>query len=245
MKILLYENRDDVYIDAFYPKGMDAKAARVKGPLPAVIICPGGGYYIVGTTEGRPVSDKFTDAGYAAFILNYTVGLSATFGPGGFKDFAPARDLDAAMCLLHNNADEYGIDPARIVLTGFSAGGHLCAAWCFSGAYDDRVTTPKALILSYPMGGGKDGTGAAGVWRDYDINTMPFTNDTASKKIPTFLWHARDDRIVPFEVSESLAARLKAEGVPHTFLAYDHGVHARPFADPDWFYKALDWLAAI
>jgi len=246
MKIFLYEDRNDVYIDAFYPKGLDAgKAARSVQKLPAALICPGGGYYIVGTTEGRPVSDKFTDAGYAAFILHYTTGLDAAFGAGGFKDFAPARDLDAAIRLLRKNAEEYGIDPNRIVLTGFSAGGHLCAAWCFSGAFDDREQPPHALILSYPMGGGKDGKGAIGIWRDYDITTMPFTVNPVSKRIPTFLWHARDDQIVPFDVSERFAARLKAEGVPHTFLAYDHGIHARPFLDPDWFHKALGWLAAL
>jgi len=233
MKIYLYENREDVYIDAYYPKN----SIR---PLKAALICPGGGYHLVGTTEGRPVSDKFTDAGYAAYILKYTVGPDARFGPGGFKDFAPARDLDAAMRLLHKNAYEYGLDPASIVLIGFSAGGHLCAAWSFSGAFNDPGLRPKALILSYPMGGGKIGVG-----HDYDITGMPYTNDPAAKSLPTFIWHARDDKVVPFEVSEALAARLAAEGIPHKFLAYDHGIHARPFLDPDWFYKALDWIDTL
>ena len=230
MKIYLYEDRKDVYIAAYYPKA-------AKRPMPAVLICPGGGYYIVGTTEGRPVSDKFTDAGYAAFILHYTVGDKAAFGPGGFKDFAPAQDLDAAMRLLQKNADEYGINNERIALAGFSAGGHLCAAWCFSGAYTDSGLLPFALILAYPMAGGAD--------KDYDIARMAYTDDPAVKRLPTFLWHAKDDNVVPFHASENLAARLAAEGIPYTFLAYEHGIHARPFFDPDWFYKALDWLAAI
>jgi len=238
MKIYLYENREDVYVDAYFPK-------ETKGPMPAVLICPGGGYFIVGTTEGRPVSDKFTDAGYAAFILHYTVGAGAVFGPGGFKDFAPARDLDAAVRLLRNNADEYGIDPRRIVLAGFSAGGHLCAAWCFSGTYMDSTQLPMALILSYPMGGDPDRDKERCAQPGYDITLMPYTNDPAAKRLPTFIWHAKDDNIVPFKVSERLAARLKAEGIPVTFLAYERGVHARPFFDPDWFYKALDWLASL
>jgi len=242
MTISLYEDREDVYIDAYYPK--DA-GRPLPGSLPAALICPGGGYYIVGTTEGRPVADKFTDAGYAAFILTYTVGADATFGPGGFKDFAPARDLDAAMRLLHDQAEEYGVDPKRIVLTGFSAGGHLCAAWCFSGAYSDPGLLPNALILSYPMGGGPEHEGASGVRQGFDITSMPYTDDPVMRRIPTFIWHARDDQIVPFEVSERLAARLTAEGIPHTFMVCEHGVHARPFYDPDWFYKALDWLAAL
>ena len=237
MRIYLQENNKDVYIDAYYPKN----AAR---PMPAVLICPGGGYYIVGTTEARPVSDKFTEAGYAAFILNYTVGLDAVFGQGGFKEFAPARDLDAAMLLLHKNAEEYGIDPSGIVLAGFSAGAHLCAAWCFSGAFKDPLLLPKALILSYPMGDRLD-TRLGGSFEDFDIAHMPYTDLPEARRLPTFLWHARDDEIIPFEASEKLAARLAAEGIPYVFRAYEHGVHARPFFDPDWFYKALDWLARV
>ena len=238
MKIYLYEDRKDVYIDAFYPE-------RTGGPFPAVIICPGGGYHIVGTTEARPVSDKFTDAGYAAFILHYTVGSGAVFGVGGFKEFAPVLDLAAAVRLLHKNAVEYGIDPGRIVLNGYSAGGHLCAAGCFSGILTEAGALPMAIILSYPMGGSTSILGVGNNRPDFDIAHMPYSDYAVVKKLPTFLWHARDDLIVPYEASVRLAARLTEEGIPHTFLTYEHGIHARPFFDPDWFYKALDWLAAL
>lgn len=230
MKIYLYEDRKDVYIRAYYPE-------NAKRPMPAVLICPGGGYFIVGTTEGRPVSDKFTDAGYAAFLLNYSVGDNAVFGKGGFGEFGPARDLSAAMALLRENADEYGIDRERIALIGFSAGGHLCASWAFSGAYANSELLPMGLILSYPMGGEPD--------RDFDITRMPYTDDPALRHLPVFVWHAMDDNIVPFEVSERLAARLAEEGIPYNFLPCGHGIHARPFFHPEWFQKALDWLAAL
>jgi len=238
MRTLLYEGRDDVYIDAYYPE----TAAR---PLPAVVICPGGGYFLVGSTEGRPVSDKFTEAGYAAFILHYTVGTEAAFGPGGFKDFAPAQDLDAAMRLLHAKAYAFGVDPGRISVIGFSAGGHLCAAWAFSGAFKEAGLRTKAIILSYPMRGGTDGDviGSDGV--DFDITRMQYTDDPAAKNTPTFLWHARDDQIVPFDTSEKLSARFSAEGIPHTFFVCEHGIHARPFYAPEWFFKAMEWLAAF
>ena len=245
MKIFLYENRDDVYIDVYYPDGMDVEnAARSERPLPAVIICPGGGYHIIGSTEGRPVSDKFTEAGYAAFILHYTIGEAAVFGPGGFREFAPVCDLDAAMRLLHENAATYGIDPERFVLAGFSAGGHLCAAWCFSQDFTGSGLLPQALILTYPMGGGPDSGGEGKEQPAFDVARMPYTDDPAAKNLRTFLWHAKDDGMVSFSVSERLAARLEEEGIPCTFRVYEHGVHARPFYDPDWFCKALDWLAA-
>jgi len=245
MKIYLYEDRDDVYIDAYYPDGMSIKnVAGLERPLPAAVICPGGGYHIIGSTEGRPVSDKFTEAGFAAFILHYTIGEAVVFGPGGFKGFAPARDLDETMRLLHENAAAYGIDTNRFVLSGFSAGGHLCAAWCFSRDFTGSGRLPKALILTYPMGGGLDSGGEGMAQPAFDVARMPYTDDPAAKSLRTFLWHAKDDAMVPFAVSERLAARLEEEGIPCTFLVYEHGVHARPFYDPDWFCKALDWLAA-
>ena len=238
MKIYLYENRKDVYLDAFWPGGAG-------GSLPAALICPGGGYRLVGTTEGRPVSDKFTDAGYAAFILNYSVGEDMAFGPEGFSGFAPVLDLKAALRLLKDNADEYGIDPAGIVLAGFSAGGHLCASACYSGVLAEADLLPMALVLTYPMGGGPDSGGAGKPQPDFDIAAMTYATDPETYSLPSFIWHARDDDMVPFAASERLAARLEKEGMPHTFLVYEHGVHTRPFFDPDWFDKALAWLAAL
>jgi fermentation-respiration switch protein FrsA (DUF1100 family) len=104
---------------------------------------------------------------------------------------------------------------------------------------------PSALILTYPMGGGPDSGGEGMPQPDFDIARMPYASDPGTKSLPTFLWHAKDDTMVPFAASERLAARLKQERIPLRFLVYEHGVHARPFYDPDWFYKALDWLAAL
>lgn len=245
LRIYLYENNKDVYFDVYYPNGVTPEKDVNRSPLPAVVICPGGGYRIVGTTEGRPVSDKFTDAGYVSFILHYTVGEKAVFGGDGFDGFAPVQDLKATMALLHENAAEYGIDPSNIILAGFSAGGHLCAAYCFSGVGSKAGLLPKALILTYPMGGGLDCGGEGRLQPGFDVARMPYSEDPAVKSLPVFFWHAKDDDMSPFEVSVRLDARLTQEGIPHVFLAYEHGVHTRPFFDPDWFYKALDWLADL
>jgi fermentation-respiration switch protein FrsA (DUF1100 family) len=101
---------------------------------------------------------------------------------------------------------------------------------------------PGALILTYPMGGGEDSGGGGKPQPDFDVARMPYSKNPAVKNLPTFLWHARDDTMVPFSVSQRLAARLSVEGIPHIFLEYEHGIHARPFYDPDWFCKALDWV---
>jgi acetyl esterase/lipase len=253
MKISLSDRGHDVYLDAYFPRnaghaGHSGLGGRTGVLLPAVLICPGGGYRVVGTTEGRPVADKFNEAGYAAFILNYTVGERASFGAGGFKDFAPMLDLKAAMCLLHERADEYGIDAGRIVLAGFSAGGHLAAAYCLSpdgataadGAGSSSL--PAALLLTYAMGGGADSGGVGKPQPAYDVARMPYATDPAVRALPVFLWHGKDDQMVPYEVSKRLDQRLTSEHMEHKFLLLEHGVHARPFADPSWFPVALNWL---
>ena len=296
MKIYIHESREDVWVDAYFPKGAridpgtadgsilptdgamrladgairpgggailpdDRAMLHDEGPilpanesmqrpdagalLPAALICPGGGYRVLGTTEGRPVSDKFTDAGFAAFILHYSVGEEAASGFEGWEGFSPVRDLIAAMRLLKDGAAGYGIDRDRIALAGFSAGGHLCAGACYSGALVKEGLLPKALILTYPMGGGADSGGAGRPQPDFDIARMPYADDPAVKNLPTFMWHAKDDATVPFGASERLDRRLKDEGMPHAFLVYEHGIHARPFLDPGWFDKALVWFSGL
>ena len=246
MKIQIPLMDKSVYLDAYFPK----KKKSDKGLLPAVLICPGGGYQVIGTTEGRPVADKFTDAGYAAFILHYSVGKRAIFGEKGFIDFAPMLDLKAAMRFLHENAETYGIDEYHIVLAGFSAGGHLAAAYCYNihgatasigtGAYPSYI--PSFLILSYAMGGGIDSGGHDKPQPDYEIAGMPYSEHPVLHDLPVFFWHAKDDQMVPYVVSERLDKRLTEENIPHEFLTFEHGIHARPFFDPSWFPLALDWI---
>jgi acetyl esterase/lipase len=260
MKIYLSKDRKDVFLEAYLP-GMEKE-----GDLrPAALICPGGGYRIIGTTEGTPVAERFLDAGFAAFVLHYSVGEDAVFGEDGFPTFGPILDLRGAMALLRERADVFGIDPKKIVLAGFSAGGHLAAAWCFSGAAFTRDAEPdasvsgtnlpskaplatenlmpSALVLAYTMGGGPD-SGGAGKGAAYDIAEMEYSQDPAVRKLPVFFWHAKDDTMVPFRVSEKLEKRLIQENIPYVFRRFDHGIHAQPFFGNDsWFGEMLSWLA--
>jgi acetyl esterase/lipase len=215
---------------------------------PAVIICPGGGYRIVGTSEGAPVAARFAAAGYAAFVLNYSVGDFAAFDPApgkGFSSFRPVLDLLGAMKELKGRADEYGIDASDIFIAGFSAGGHLTTAYTFAESASGVVGAehlPRALLLSYPMGGGADGGGRAH-GDEYDITRMPYRQDAAARGVPVFLWHGRDDDMVPFSVSEALDGRLTREGIAHRFYAAEHARHAQPFACGDgWFAEMLRWI---
>ena len=118
---------------------------------PAVLICPGGAYLIISDREAEPVALRFLAAGYHAFVLRYSVG--ARFP-------APMLDLAQAILLLRSRAAEWRIDPAQVVLCGFSAGGHLCASlgvlWNHPVLTEPLGVAPAAirpdgLILGYPV----------------------------------------------------------------------------------------------
>ena len=85
---------------------------------PLVLVVPGGGYEHVSAREADPVALQFAAAGYHAAVLTYSVGEGA-------RDHQPLRQLRAAIGLLRQNAERWGILPDRIAVCGFSAGGHL------------------------------------------------------------------------------------------------------------------------
>ena len=88
---------------------------------PAVIVCPGGGYVYCSPREGEPIALRYASKGFHAFVLRYSVGFEA-------KDFAPWKQVDWAIALLREHAEEWHINPNQIVTCGFSAGGHVAFA---------------------------------------------------------------------------------------------------------------------
>ncbi|NGP44622.1 alpha/beta hydrolase [Bacillaceae bacterium SIJ1] len=122
---------------------------------PAVLICPGGGYLYTSDREAEPLALRFAAAGFHAFVLRYHTGST-----GGSVHPQPLLDAAASMKLIRERADEWHIDPDRIAVCGFSAGGHLAATlgvhWqdeLLSTHFDTdaAVFKPNALILGYPV----------------------------------------------------------------------------------------------
>ncbi len=147
-RISLDETRDDIYLDAY-----------IADPTPdftrdAIIVIPGGGYRDFCTNrEGEPIALAFIPYGYNAFVLRYSVNRTAKF---------PAQLIEASRAIKHirDHAGEYGIDPARVFVTGFSAGGHLCAAigtmWHKKEVYDAidmefGYNKPTGIMPIYPL----------------------------------------------------------------------------------------------
>lgn len=122
---------------------------------PAIIICPGGAYISTTDREGECVALKFMSEGYQAFVLDYSTEYS---NPNKVKFPQQLLELEEAIRLIREHADEWQIDKDKINLIGFSAGGHLIATYgnywntnVFSNSIDKEEVKPNALILSYPL----------------------------------------------------------------------------------------------
>lgn len=205
----------------------------------AVIILPGGGYRrLAANLEGRQVADWFTSKGFRAFILSYRLPAHGYLLP------VPLLDARRAIQTVRANAQEYGVAPDRIVLVGFSAGGHLAAlaATQFtpadSAATDpvERVSSrPDALVLGYPWIGAVSTnydslnycklfnliSQCASLVQKYDPDRF-VTRETP----PTFIYHTFDDKTVPVQQSLGFFQALIKAGVPteyHVFASGHHG----------------------
>jgi len=211
-----------------------------KGNGTAVVVCPGGGYSgrAVGH-EGKEIADWLTQRGVAAFILKYrTVNESKIKPP---LEPGPMLDVQRAIRMVRSRSKEYQIDPQRIGVWGFSAGGHLAstAATHFDlGTADaadalDRVSCrPDFAILAYPVitmgasthGGSKNnllGPKPAPEKLTFYSSEKQVTAQTP----PTFLFHTAEDKAVPIENARLFKAACEKHGVPVELVEYEKGQH--------------------
>ena len=105
---------------------------------PAVLVLPGGGYLYCSPREGEPVALSYAARGFHAFVLRYSVARQAA-------GFAPLKEVSWAIGYIRENAESWHIDPEKIAVCGFSAGGHLALS---SGLLAENK--PNAMILGYP-----------------------------------------------------------------------------------------------
>ena len=231
---------------------------------PAVIICPGGGYEYCSVREAEPVALRFAAYGISAFVLRYSC-VNKKF---------PTALLEAAqaMAYVRKNAKILGVDPKKIMICGFSAGGHLAASlavhWNKPFISDvlgenSELYRPNGAVLCYPVitAGEKrhDGSIVNIAGNDYDPEIMKLISleeQVSPDTPPTFLWHTADDGSVPVDNTLLFASALAANGIPFACHIFEKGVHGLALCDdstagyeghlnPDcarWFGMAVDWI---
>ena len=223
-------------------------SAQSGSSRPCVIICPGGGYEFVSfQNEGTPIQTFFEQRGFAAFILRYRVA------PSRYPD--PQMDLLRTIRYVRDNADRYGIDPARICVTGFSAAGHLaasCAALCDELLPGSR---PDALVLGYPVITMKKGVTHEGSFLGLTGGDESMREALSCENLvgdtypPTFVWACEDDGCVPCENTRLLDKALTAHGIRHEAHLYPTGGHGcgLAFGNSAWSWSrdAVHFLRTI
>ncbi|MEZ0485826.1 alpha/beta hydrolase [Fibrella aquatica] len=210
------------------------KQAGSTAPGSAVMICPGGGYSILAAEhEGSDIANWFAERGITAFVLKYRLPdarLQQT------PHEAPLSDAMQGMRLIRQQASRFAIDPNKIGVMGFSAGGHLAATLSThydKGASADQQAKPNFSILMYPVitfgekahSGSRTkllGTLASDpTWVNYYSNEKQVSATTP----PTFLVHAMNDKGVPVENSIDYYLACLKQGVTAEMHLYPTGGH--------------------
>ena len=220
---------------------------------PLVLVVPGGGYNHVSPREGDPVALQFAAAGYHTAVLEYSVGDAAA-------DFQPLRQISQAIGLVRTHAAAWGVEPEKIAVCGFSAGGHLAlssAVLTLPGAEGAAQPRPNAVVLGYPV------ISAGAYAHRGSFEQLAASQDPAAQQVfsledkitpevpPVFVWHTMEDQTVPVENTLLLTAALRRAGVPCEVHLFQKGVHGTSISTVEVgadsahrrHWLALEWLA--
>lgn len=237
------------------------RPAPGKGSGTAIVICPGGGYVALAAGhEGSEVAQRLADSGMLAVVLKYRLPDDAIMVD---KTIGPLQDAQRALQYVREYAHDLGIDPHRVGIMGFSAGGHLAstAGTHFDHAYianpEHISLRPDFMVLGYPVISFSDSTGHRGS-RDKLLGVNPpadsilkYSNElqVTGNTPPTFLVHAKDDQTVPVANTLDFAAALRKHDVPVEVYLYEQGGHGfglhNATSSVDWLAIAVQWLHGL
>ncbi|OPH51135.1 esterase [Paenibacillus ferrarius] len=227
-----------------------------EGPFPAVIVCPGGGYTHRAGHEGEPVAKWLNAIGISAFVLHYRVS------PAQYP--SQLHDAQRAIRMIRHRGTEWNIDPERIGMLGFSAGGHLAS---MAGTHFDNgnpqandpierySSRPDALVLCYPLitMGEFTNVSCKSVLMGERQNDRALIELLSSEKQvteetpPTFMWITADDPVVQAENCLMFATALRKARVSFEMHLFESGPHGLGLASGDreaqaWTKLCEAWL---
>ena len=223
---------------------------------PAVLVCPGGGYVYCSPREGEPVALAYASKGIHAFVLRY----STKFNAAGFK---PLQEVNWAIGYIREHAQEWNIDPEKIAVCGFSAGGHLALS---SGLLAENK--PNAMILGYPAVQIPNLPGADYLLKvltgkqtvtDQDSKDLSLVDKITKEAPPVFLVATAEDYLTSFGALP-VVNRYSQLGLPYEAHIFQHGPHGYSTADvaaangseglvndsvAHWLQLSVDWMMRI
>jgi acetyl esterase/lipase len=227
-----------------------------------VVICPGGGYAgVADEHEGTLVAKELNKWGITAFVLRYRMPTERTMID---PSLGPVQDAQQAIRMVRINASKWGLNPNRIGIMGFSAGGHLAATATtrFKMKADSSVTDttsvrPDFSVLAYPVISMKEDITHGGS-RNNLLGVNPsfkkvisFSNEEqiTAQTPPVFLVHAADDKAVPVENSLNFYQNCVKKGVPAEMHLYPKGGHGFGMVNPTtkavWMDNLSIWLDSL
>ena len=230
-------------------------------PTAALIVCPGGGYGgLAMGHEGTEIAKWATNAGMAAIICDYR------HRGKGYGHPAPLQDAQRTIRLVRANAQQWNIDPNRVGILGFSAGGHLVSTVLTkfdlgdanaSDPIDQQSCRPDFGVMAYPVvlfghprghrGSEVNLLGPKATKEELQAfqSDLNVTKDTP----PTFIFHTQEDKGVPPENALAFYSAMVKHGVPGELHIFEKGPHGVGLgknieATRDWSNALLRWLAA-
>lgn len=223
-----------------------------------VVVFPGGGYvHLAVDHEGSQIAAWLNSYGITAFVLRYRLGPK-------YHHPIELGDAQRAVRYARSRASDFGIDPQRIGVWGFSAGGHLASS---VGTHFDRGKSdaadpidrfscrPDFLILAYPVVTFKEpflhrGSRDALLGKNPDpqlVDALSNETQVTADTPPSFLFHTGDDPVVPVQNSLQFYSALRAANVPAEMHIFEHGPHGVGLARNDpalsvWPDLLANWL---
>jgi acetyl esterase/lipase len=222
----------------------------------AVLICPGGAYgVIVYQGEGQSTAKRFAENGIAAFVLKYRLPSDEYMAN---KAIGPLQDAQQAIKLIRENATKWGVDPQKVGVAGFSAGGHLASSLAthYDKSYINNSNNtnlrPDFQILVYPVISMKKELTHADSRKNL-LGTQPseelvndFSNETriVANAPQAYITHTADDQVVDVDNSILYFEALRKNRVPVEMHIYPKGGHGFIFSRPNWMVSLMEWMKA-
>lgn len=244
--ITMHPDRDvTLEVCALNAPPADENTDTLEDPKPAIIICPGGGYEFLSEREADPVAAAFLRHGFQCFILRYSIREHSTY-PN------PAVDAARAVRWVRKHADEWRVDPDRVTLLGFSAGGHVTALLGTKHADDALRAAEAAEYEALAARGIESNEGLMdfdsrpnAIVPCYAVFSLDWVSELEQVEImaidciraagphvpPSFVWTTNEDTLVPPSQSLRFVNALGEHGVEFEYHHYARGRHGLSLAD--------------